>query len=381
MTLLRREPWYSLLVESAVCFIRYLCFCLLCNDMDTMLEKLSLSKDEVDELVLEPSVENLAAAETPEFCLVGRFLTDQPINFSLMKSRMASIWRPKKGLYVKDIEEGRYVFQFFHRVDVKCVEDGSPWSFGTYLLLLHRLDKGDHPLQVPLLWVNFWVHVCDLPLGFFSERIGQQLGDFMGRFVEYDESNRSSNWRSFMRIKVLVDVTKALKRGKCIKKADGSVFVVSFKYEKLNQFYFVCDRLGHTENFCEVVFNAPEGEDVRRDWGPLLKAPDRRNLFPAGDRWLRGESGGLEGDFVAGGDGGMENVYACSEDVETTMEKTSGYMAVNHADKENFELTITDTKKRMRQMASGDVGSMSGYAKESELQVAVSSLGGAHRES
>ncbi|KAL8474538.1 hypothetical protein ACS0TY_031117 [Phlomoides rotata] len=70
--------------------------------MDTMLEKLSLSVEEVDELVLEPSDESLASTETPEFCLVGRFLTDQPINFSLMKSRMASIWRPKKGLYVKD---------------------------------------------------------------------------------------------------------------------------------------------------------------------------------------------------------------------------------------------------------------------------------------
>ncbi|KAL8507729.1 hypothetical protein ACS0TY_018321 [Phlomoides rotata] len=58
-----------------------------------------------------------------------------------MKNRIASIWRPKKGLYVKDIGEGRYVFQFFHIMDMKRIEDGSPWSFGTYLLLLHRLDK------------------------------------------------------------------------------------------------------------------------------------------------------------------------------------------------------------------------------------------------
>ncbi|KAL8474539.1 hypothetical protein ACS0TY_031118 [Phlomoides rotata] len=134
-------------------------------------------------------------------------------------------------------------------MDVKRVEDGSPWSFGTYLLLLHRLDKGDLPLKVPLLWVNFWVHVYDLPLGFFSERIGQQLGDFVGRFVEYDESNKLSNWRSFMRIKVLVDVTKALKHGKCIKKADGSVFVVSFKYEKLNQFGFIVAVLATLKTF------------------------------------------------------------------------------------------------------------------------------------
>ncbi|KAL8549913.1 hypothetical protein ACS0TY_008665 [Phlomoides rotata] len=357
--------------------------------MDTMLEKLSLSTDEFDELVLEPSVENLAAEETPEFCLVGHFLTDQPINFSLMKSRMASIWRPKKGLYVKDIGEGRYVFQFFHRMDVKRVEDGSPWSFGTYLLLLHRLEKGDHPLQVPLLWVNFWVHIYDLPLGFFSEKIGQQLGDFVGRFVEYDESNKSSNWRSFMRIKVLVDVTRALKRGKCIKKVDGYVFVVSFKYEKLNQFCFVCGRLGHTENFCEIVFNAPEGENIRRDWGPWLKAPNRRSLFFAGDRWLRGESGGLEGDLVGGGVGGQENVNVDPDGAVTAMDNTSGYMVVanptfveniNLANKESFDLVTIEPKKRRRQQGTNDVGSFSGCDKENDLYVTAGSLDGARRE-
>ncbi|KAL8481642.1 hypothetical protein ACS0TY_027958 [Phlomoides rotata] len=305
------------------------------------------SEREVDELVREPSVESLAATETPDFCLVGRFLTDQPINFSLMNSRMASIWRPKKGLYVKDIGEGRYVFQFFHRMDVKCVEDGSPWSFGTYMLLLHRLDKWDLPLQVPLLWVKFWVHVYNLPLGFFSERIGQQ----------------------------------ALKCGKCIKTADISVFVVNFKYEKLNQFCFVCGHLGHTKNLCEVVFNTPEGEDIRRDWGTWLKAPDRR--------WLRGEAGGMERDSMSRGAGGRENMYAGAgtEEADPTMEEIFGYLVVvnptfvDHADKENFELTITDTKKHRRQMVYGDVGSSSGSVKEIDFQVAVGTLEGARRES
>ncbi|KAL8556876.1 hypothetical protein ACS0TY_004374 [Phlomoides rotata] len=70
-----------------------------------------------------------------------------------------------------------------------------------------------------------------------------------------------------MRINFLFDVSKPLKRWKRIKKVDSSVFVASFKYEKLNQFCFVCGRLGHTENFCEVVFNAPDGEEIKHEWG------------------------------------------------------------------------------------------------------------------
>ncbi|KAL8464285.1 hypothetical protein ACS0TY_033981 [Phlomoides rotata] len=235
--------------------------------MDAMLEKVSLSVEEEDELVLEVGIENTMTSDTLEFCLVGNFLMDKSINFSLMKNRMASIWRPKKGLYVKDVGEGRYVFHFFHRMDVKRVEDGSPWSFRTYLMVLYRLDKGDQSLQVPLYRFNFWIDIYDLSLGYFSERIGQQLGNFVGRFVD-------------------------------------------FKYEKLNQFCFVCECLGHTKNFYEVVFNVPEEEEVRREWGSWLKAPDKHSLLYSGDKWIRRESGCSDGDSLVGGGSGKGDVQA-----------------------------------------------------------------------
>lgn len=38
-----------------------------------------------------------------ELCIVGRFLTDQSINFNLMRARIASIWKPKDGVSVKSI--------------------------------------------------------------------------------------------------------------------------------------------------------------------------------------------------------------------------------------------------------------------------------------
>ncbi|KAL8549485.1 hypothetical protein ACS0TY_008356 [Phlomoides rotata] len=56
----------------------------------------------------------------------------------MMKSRMATIWRPKKGLFVKDVGDGRYIFQFFHTIDLKRVENGSPWTFRNFLLIMHQ---------------------------------------------------------------------------------------------------------------------------------------------------------------------------------------------------------------------------------------------------
>ncbi|KAL8548640.1 hypothetical protein ACS0TY_007795 [Phlomoides rotata] len=271
-------------VLRALALLCLLVFFPLPSFMDSLLEKLSLSVEEDDELELEFGDSSLATLGLMEFCLVGHFLTEQPINFNLMKSRMAYVWRPKMGLFAKDIGAGRYVFQFFHRMDMKQIEDGSPWFFGNHLLILKRLDVGDHPLQVPLDKINFWVQIYDLPIGYFSEQIGIQLGNFVGCFVEYDESNKSLNWRSFMCIHVSLDVSKTLKWWKCVKKGDGSVFVVNLRYEKLDPFCFVCGCLGHTESLCVVVFSAPEGDEIKRDWGSWLKASDIRSVISTGEK-------------------------------------------------------------------------------------------------
>ncbi|KAL8489166.1 hypothetical protein ACS0TY_025168 [Phlomoides rotata] len=171
-----------------------------------------------------------------------------------MKNMMASIWRPMRGVSVKPIGDGRFLFQFFHVLDVNRVLEGSPWSFNNHPLILHPLLRGEHPF------------VYDLPHGFFTGRVGVQLGDFIGKFIEYDNSNRGAAWMTFMHIRVEVDTDIPLKRWKKVGQKAGCSFVVHFKYEKLNSCCFVCGILGHTENFCELRFASPE-EEPKREWG------------------------------------------------------------------------------------------------------------------
>ncbi|KAL8511449.1 hypothetical protein ACS0TY_018016 [Phlomoides rotata] len=195
--------------------------------MDSTFAKLSLLEDEGDELLLEPDID-ANVEPIVEFSVVGRFLTDQAIPFAIMKSRMASAWKPKKGVSIKEIGSGRYLFQFYHLLDVKRVIDGFSWAFGNHPLVVHQLQTGELPLTVPLNLLAFWVQVYGLPVGYFSENIG----------------------------------------------------------------------LGHMESFCDVLFDAGEGE-VKREWGTFLKAPDRRNAPVYGDRWiLKGQSANSESGEV-----------------------------------------------------------------------------------
>ncbi|CAN1238628.1 hypothetical protein LINGRAPRIM_LOCUS2148 [Linum grandiflorum] len=64
-----------------------------------------------------------------------------------------------------------------------------PWNYGGPLLLLHELKAGENPRTVPLHLIPFWIQVHDLPFDYFSEAVGRILGDYAGRYVDYDPKN------------------------------------------------------------------------------------------------------------------------------------------------------------------------------------------------
>ncbi|KAH9680788.1 CCHC-type domain-containing protein [Citrus sinensis] len=220
------------------------------------------------------------------FCLVGRFLTDKVINFAAMKNTMASLWRPGKGVCIKEVSPTLFLFQFFHEIDVKRVLEVGPWTFDQHILLVKRLEENEQPQLVPLFFTSFWIHIYNLPIGFMSEKVLKHIGNYVGTFVDSDENNFMGVWRTYMRIRVAIDVRKPLKHKMKLKKEGGEWFWIDFKYERLNIFCFICGLLGHTEKQCPKLYDYPSGEIVKA-YGHWMKVPLRKNMMNSGERWLR----------------------------------------------------------------------------------------------
>ena len=90
-----------------------------------------------------------------------------------------------------------------------------------------------------------------------------------------------------MRIRVMVAVQKPLKRSKRIKKQGGEAKTVTFKYERLEIFSYLCGKMGHAENACELRFTMGVDDGVR-GWGPELRVENRRAGGGGGrSKWLR----------------------------------------------------------------------------------------------
>ena len=216
-------------------------------------------------------------------------MTDRVINLMAMKNTLASIWRPVKGVCIKELSSNLFLFQFFHELDMERVVKGGPWTFNQHLLIISHLKIGDSPNQVPLFSSEFWVQVHDLPCGFMSEKVGKEIGKFIGNYIEADANCFDGVWRNFMRIRVAIDVRKPLKKKMRIKKLGGEWAWICFKYEKMPTFCFFCGIIGHNERFCEKLFDCKE-KPVEMPYGAWLRAPNRRGVNQVGERWLRQEA-------------------------------------------------------------------------------------------
>jgi hypothetical protein len=231
-----------------------------------------------------------------------------------MKVRMADLWRPVKGVTIKETKAGKFLFHFAHPLDMEAVLNGGPWSFDNNMLILEQVQLGMQIDQIPLNHVNMWVQIHDLPTGLMKEKVGISLANYIGSFIEYDKNNNSCFWRQYMRLKVRVDVRLPLKKETKVKVREGNWCTVKFKYEKLGIFCFVCGVMGHAENKCEVRF-AMEHDDGGREWSAEIRAENRRQGGRVTSRWLREEG---EGSSIGrGGEGGgQRNIHAGSSQVE-----------------------------------------------------------------
>nr|POF20261.1 pentatricopeptide repeat-containing protein, mitochondrial [Quercus suber] len=115
----------------------------------------------------------------------------------------------------------------------------------------------------------FWVQVWGLPFEMMDKEVGKELRNSLGKFIESDKRIGQAEQAKFMRIRVDLPLEKPLRFGGKITNTEGGKFWVTFKYERLPIFFFLCGKMGHGDKHC------PENSDwhnASRQYCDWLKA-------------------------------------------------------------------------------------------------------------
>ncbi|MFQ6643268.1 hypothetical protein Gotur_018239 [Gossypium turneri] len=284
--------------------------------MEDELANLSLVDDEEEKIQ-----EEVAAVESiSQFCLVGHCLTDSVVHFPSLRNTMADLWHPIRGICITDIGENSIYSNSFMRL-----------TLIGYLLEHHVLE---------LNFTEFWIQVHELPPGLMSESMAKQLGNFCGKFLEYDIAILFLGQKTYMRIRVCLDVSAPLKLKKKIQ--IGKAMIV---------------KNGAIKNCFWLGF--------------MLRAEVRRRATEM-SRWLRETDGSQYfTEKLQNITGGQNNWRTWGKDVSVTDGLGKGPMDLV-LEEENDPITMVEEKKRQR-VVEGPIDYLGSKAGSGSMDLSASS--------
>ncbi|XP_031120301.1 uncharacterized protein LOC116023439 [Ipomoea triloba] len=319
---------------------------------------------EDEEEAFEPvQLENLdppaVVAET--WPVVGRFLTEKMVKLEYMRQVLASVWKPVKGVQITELHPNLFMFVFFHASDMEYVLDEGPWSFDNCTLVCRQVKDGVLPVEVPLDSVDMWIQLHDVPIGYTSSIILEQIGNHLGRFVKGDDRFSDAPWLDFYRIRVALPVNKPIKRRMKLLKRDGTWCWITFKYERLHSFCFFCGMMGHTYKFC---LKAREAAILVNQFpfGPELRAGQRRGPRAVGNSWLVPVGGSPRAESVVEASAGVRNNAVLAVVATGRREGETGVVAVSKRRREGSgggarcqgsDVVMSDVPKNLHVAGSG----------------------------
>lgn len=265
--------------------------------------------DEEDEDPVQIDGEGKIDDGTVSLCLLGKLWTDRPYNVYGLMETMKKLWCPTKGMVCRDMGASLISFQFHSKRDMDRVLDMEPWHFNKQILVLNKISNDVQPSLMKFSRTPFWIRLYDVPMRGRNESTLRQIGGRFGEIVEIDSTTMRGMTRS-IRMKVLLDLEKPMKRGTRIRVGSGEPCWIPATYERLPSFCYMCGMLGHIFKDCDrLIENEEAGYRINEEhlpFGEWMKASpmklvqvtpsrvtesqgdSRRNLFkhidPAMDR-------------------------------------------------------------------------------------------------
>lgn len=242
------------------------------------------------------------------YLLAAKFVTHRVFNVEAVARTFKPLWRAEKGFSVKDMGENTLLFTFAEETDLERVLSTEPWTYDKYVILFQRVDDDELVASVTFSTMPIWIQIHGLPLSNLSSEVAMDLGASLGQVEPYSMAGEEQSGENNPRVRVHLDITKPLCRGRKVRLGKGKSGWLTFKYERLPNFCYVYGLLTHGDKDCGIRMKT-RGDDPRAppQYGPWLRVePEkfqrksfvtvegRRNPFkpvpPQPKKWQSGET-------------------------------------------------------------------------------------------
>lgn len=202
---------------------------------------LDLQTDEVTGLVMAKRM------------LIGKVLTDKPLNKNALKSVVLKAWNNPPDLHMTDMGINCILFTFQSESRARRIYEEGPWSVMGNILSLQQWAPELNVFEVRFNIVAFWIQIHGLPLEAMSTTNAAKIATSIGELVEVENPYVEGKMlRPFFRVRVLVNTDKSLPTGFWVPRKSLPKVWAYLRYEKLQGFCFKCGKIGHEQRNCKA---------------------------------------------------------------------------------------------------------------------------------
>jgi hypothetical protein len=157
--------------------------------------------------------------------------------------------KPEGKITFKVVGENVFLMEFEHEWEKAQVLEWRPWVFDGNLFSIVDFVGVRQLASIEFEKVALWVRILNLPLTCMNSEIGAMIGSAIGQVGEVETDDDGVGWGKFLRVKIRVDLMKALMRGRRLK-VHGVSLWVDFQYERLPRLCFSCGVVKHGAMGC-----------------------------------------------------------------------------------------------------------------------------------
>ncbi|KAG7572675.1 Reverse transcriptase zinc-binding domain [Arabidopsis suecica] len=242
----------------------------LCKVMSSAMDKamMAMSLEEEDVPFDMPNLPEYSSCERNVLSLVGRTLNPDCQPMDHLIRTMPRKWQKIGRCRGVALSKERFQFFFNSEHDLVEVLEKGVHTFNEWTIVVDRWYEfpPDNYLQFTPMWIQLW----NLPINFYTEKALTLLGDQIGQVKEVAFDTTKPQLQDFVRVKIIFDVSRPLRRTKIVNLPKGGTATVHFEYERVQKRCYECQRMTHEKDSCPLLLKKrQEASDARRAGAPI----------------------------------------------------------------------------------------------------------------
>ncbi|KAK5771601.1 hypothetical protein PVK06_047826 [Gossypium arboreum] len=193
------------------------------EDINSLLEKLNFSEEETAKIFCK----NLDSNNSQGFeaWAIGKLLFVEKVNREAMYRVFKSIWMKILNL--------------------------SHWMFDQYLFVMLPFVKYKEIESYAFNLSPFLVRIFNIPFECLDRSVAMEVGNAMREVIAIEWRDRDGGWIEYICLRVIIDISKHLRRVVQFVNREGVTTIYAIKYERLPIFCYNYGLISHSTQKCE----------------------------------------------------------------------------------------------------------------------------------